>query len=236
MIQSLVIATNTLLFACAVSAQAGQYGQCGGQGWSGTTTCIDGWTCTYLNDWYSQCLPGGSPSTTTAPGSGGPSTTTTASGGSGTLVPGYSFIRAVVDPNFHKYLRSEIKNTASLAVLGEPADAAQFQITNGQLVQNEGEVLLYAVVEPFFNGSGQNKLAVSWSESPAAAGDFSWSGDTLLWSDVNVTRPQTNAWLVCPDSTGNRLLYVNLGPYGYQTPAGCADQTIHAYTGSTATA
>jgi len=114
---------------------------------------------------------------------------------------------------------------------------------------------LYAVVEPFVNGSGQNKLAVSWSETPAAAGDFSWSGDSLLWSDASVTRPQTNvsfqsrmslsfffifflcqAWLVCPDSAGNKLLYVNLGPYGYQTPAGCADQTLNAYTGSTATA
>ena len=51
---------------------------------------------------------------------------------------------------------------------------------------------LYAVAEPFVNGSGQNKLAVSWSETPAAAGDFSWSGDSLLWSDASVTRPQTN--------------------------------------------
>lgn len=43
------------------------------------------------------------------------------------------------------------------------------------------------------------------------------------------------AWLVCPDAAGNRDLYVNLGAYSYMTPAGCADETIHAYTGATAT-
>ncbi|CCA73932.1 hypothetical protein PIIN_07885 [Serendipita indica DSM 11827] len=63
-----------------------------------------------------------------------------------------------------------------------------------------------------------------------------WSGDTLLWSDPSVTRSQNNAWLICPDANGNDDLYVNLGPYAYNTPAGCGDQTIHAYTGSTATA
>ncbi|PVF92427.1 family 61 glycosyl hydrolase [Serendipita vermifera] len=32
------------------------YGQCGGQGWSGPTTCVSG-TCKVSNQWYSQCLP-----------------------------------------------------------------------------------------------------------------------------------------------------------------------------------
>ena len=45
----------------------------------------------------------------------------------------------------------------------------------------------------------------------------------------------TQAWLVCPDSAGNADVYVNLGAYDYMTPAGCADETIHAYTGATAT-
>jgi cellulase len=31
------------------------YGQCGGQGYTGPTTCAQG-TCKYSNDWYSQCL------------------------------------------------------------------------------------------------------------------------------------------------------------------------------------
>ncbi|KAK6351338.1 hypothetical protein TWF718_004502 [Orbilia javanica] len=38
------------------STGAPLYGQCGGQGWTGPTTCASG-TCKYSNDWYSQCLP-----------------------------------------------------------------------------------------------------------------------------------------------------------------------------------
>ncbi|KAF4307318.1 putative pectin lyase a precursor protein [Botryosphaeria dothidea] len=33
-----------------------RYGQCGGQSYTGSTSCADGSTCTVQNDWYSQCL------------------------------------------------------------------------------------------------------------------------------------------------------------------------------------
>ncbi|KAF3931492.1 Endoglucanase [Dactylella cylindrospora] len=42
------------------SAQAQGYGQCGGVQWTGPTSCVSGWTCTYSNPYYSQCLPGSS--------------------------------------------------------------------------------------------------------------------------------------------------------------------------------
>ncbi|KAJ5593859.1 uncharacterized protein N7459_000067 [Penicillium hispanicum] len=35
---------------------AQQYGQRGGEDWTGATTCASGYTCAYLNEWYSQCL------------------------------------------------------------------------------------------------------------------------------------------------------------------------------------
>ncbi|KAK3495756.1 glycosyl hydrolase family 61-domain-containing protein [Neurospora crassa] len=35
---------------------AALYGQCGGKGWTGPTSCASG-TCKFSNDWYSQCLP-----------------------------------------------------------------------------------------------------------------------------------------------------------------------------------
>ncbi|EEU38330.1 uncharacterized protein NECHADRAFT_34530 [Fusarium vanettenii 77-13-4] len=38
-----------------VSACAPQWGQCGGQSWTGATCCQSG-TCTEHNPWYSQCL------------------------------------------------------------------------------------------------------------------------------------------------------------------------------------
>ncbi|RVD84799.1 uncharacterized protein DFL_006522 [Arthrobotrys flagrans] len=44
-------------------AQQSAYGQCGGNGWTGPTTCVLGYTCTYQNDWYSQCIPGSATTT-----------------------------------------------------------------------------------------------------------------------------------------------------------------------------
>ena len=32
------------------------YGQCGGQGWTGPSACASPYTCSKLNDYYSQCL------------------------------------------------------------------------------------------------------------------------------------------------------------------------------------
>ncbi|KAH7912494.1 carbohydrate-binding module family 1 protein [Hygrophoropsis aurantiaca] len=234
-----------LALITAVAAQtASEYGQCGGINWTGATTCPSGWTCTVSSEYYSQCLPGGtsvSPTTSASGGSGGtsPTSTSSASSGTATLQSGWNWIRAVEDPNFHQYLQSEVLNTASTAVLGSPTTAGQFQVTGGQLVQNApagSSNMLYAVVEGRANSS-VTMLGMSWSTDPASgdnAGTFVFSGDTLEWSIPTITRPQDNAWLVCPDAAGNKLLYINLGAYDYETPAGCADETIHAYTGATA--
>ncbi|KAK3309214.1 glycoside hydrolase family 6 protein [Chaetomium strumarium] len=43
---------------------ASQWGQCGGNGWTGPTCCASGSTCVKQNDWYSQCLPGTQVTTT----------------------------------------------------------------------------------------------------------------------------------------------------------------------------
>ena len=49
--------TSTTGTSSATSTSvAQQYGQCGGDGYSGATTCAGGYTCTYFNEWYSQCL------------------------------------------------------------------------------------------------------------------------------------------------------------------------------------
>ena len=80
-------------------------------------------------------------------------------------------------------------------MLGDPDTAAQFQITNGQLVQMvPGGTLLYAVVEGRAN-STVTKLKMSWSDAPASganAGTFMWSGDTVEWSIPTIQRPQLN--------------------------------------------
>jgi endoglucanase len=63
-------------------AQGAAYAQCGGTGYTGATTCVSGYTCTYQNEWYSQCLPG----TAAATSSTKAATTTQAATSSSTKV------------------------------------------------------------------------------------------------------------------------------------------------------
>ncbi|KAK6354629.1 hypothetical protein TWF696_003769 [Orbilia brochopaga] len=60
---------NTVLVAVGLAASAAAqqtaYGQCGGQGWTGPTNCVSGYTCVSSNDFYSQCVPGAAATTST---------------------------------------------------------------------------------------------------------------------------------------------------------------------------
>jgi hypothetical protein len=121
--------------------------------------------------------------------------------------------------------------SASPAILGSHTTAGQFKITSdgqlAQLVSGPGETpekFLYAVVNET-RVINDKSLAVSFSEEKNAYGAFAWNGDGLVWSVEGVQRPNAAAWYVCQ---GQRM-YINLGNYLYQTPSGCADQTIHYY-------
>ncbi|KAL4242823.1 glycosyl hydrolase 5 (cellulase A) family protein [Abortiporus biennis] len=59
--------TSLALYAISARGQAAAWAQCGGVGWTGATTCVSGATCTALNDYYSQCIPGAAAPTTVAP-------------------------------------------------------------------------------------------------------------------------------------------------------------------------
>ncbi|KAF8646291.1 hypothetical protein AX16_007277 [Volvariella volvacea WC 439] len=74
-----------LLSPLAVLAQQTGYGQCGGQGWTGPTTCVAGFTCVYQNDWYSQCVPSSSSSTVTQQPPSSTTTTTSSPNPTGTF-------------------------------------------------------------------------------------------------------------------------------------------------------
>lgn len=52
------------------------WAQCGGIGWNGGTTCVNGAECLKQNDWYSQCLPCKA-TITQSPGSSSASATST---------------------------------------------------------------------------------------------------------------------------------------------------------------
>ncbi|KAJ3125923.1 hypothetical protein HK098_008116 [Nowakowskiella sp. JEL0407] len=61
--------TGLLFGAVAVSAQScvSQYLQCGGQYYTGSTTCCSGYSCKVVNNWYSQCVAGGATSPSPSP-------------------------------------------------------------------------------------------------------------------------------------------------------------------------
>jgi hypothetical protein len=138
-----------------------------------------------------------------------------------TLQSGYYWIRAVASPNFHKYLQTKPIYSTGTAILDTYTTAGQFQVISGQLVELINSTYsLYANV--IGNATNKEKLSVVFSESKNTYGTFQWSGDALQWTGTNVTRQNLSAWLVC----GEKSLWVNLGAYGYMTPAGCADQTV----------
>ncbi|PVH82782.1 carbohydrate-binding module family 1 protein [Cadophora sp. DSE1049] len=226
----------------AVSAQQTAWGQCGGLTWKGAITCVNGYVCTFSSEYYSQCIPGtAAPSSSTAPTTiattsktSMPTTlaTTTSSGGAvptgsdtgpgTTLQTGYYWIRAVAAPNFHKYLQTKPIYLPGTAILESYTTAGQFAIVDGQLVELlTPTTFLYANVIAS-TVSGATKLAVEFKTAKNTYGTFAWSGDALQWSVAGLSRPNLSAWLVCEGQS----LWVNLGSYGYMTPAGCVDQTV----------
>ncbi|KAK7446363.1 hypothetical protein VKT23_014569 [Stygiomarasmius scandens] len=79
---SLAASLAILAFSTTASAQSAVWGQCGGIGWSGPTTCVSGSTCTTINAYYSQCLPGSAPPAST------PVSTPASTGGGGSTPTG----------------------------------------------------------------------------------------------------------------------------------------------------
>ncbi|KAI1193468.1 carbohydrate-binding module family 1 protein [Nemania serpens] len=263
------IATAIYVLGGAAIAQQQAWGQCGGVNWSGPFTCVSGYTCNFLNDYYSQCVPGAptipqstnealkeycptatsstTRTTATATTIGGSTTlstattTTTTTAGSGTypttLQSGYYWVRAVASPNFHSYLQAAPTATPSPgpgdAYLRSSQKAGQFNIVSGQLIYSPGSsssVPLYMWVENPTNKT-QRTLETWFDTTKNPYGAFAFQGDTLTWTVADISRPNAAAWLVCGNSG---QLYINTGAYAYNTPSGCADQTIHSYGGSTA--
>ncbi|KAG8980231.1 hypothetical protein FRB90_007725, partial [Tulasnella sp. 427] len=48
--------TTASTSSSATGATQNRWGQCGDIGWTGATVYALPYTCTYQNDWYSQCL------------------------------------------------------------------------------------------------------------------------------------------------------------------------------------
>ncbi|GIJ91467.1 hypothetical protein Asppvi_010433 [Aspergillus pseudoviridinutans] len=148
-----------------------------------------------------------------------------------TLQSGWYFIRAVETPAYHSYLQTIPSATPGPAYLSSNTNAGQFNIISGQLVYNTGASQLYMNVEDPVNKT-QRTLQTWFNKTQNQYGTFGFQGDAVTWTVSDIARPNVAAWYVCGDQG---QLYINTGAYGYQTPAGCYDETIHSYGGSTPT-
>ncbi|KAJ7746016.1 glycoside hydrolase [Mycena metata] len=88
-------------FASQTLAQSQPWGQCGGIGWAGATTCTSGWTCVLSSAYYSQCLQSASTSATTTPATSTTTTTvkTTTSSSATATVTGFPASAPTVPPS-----------------------------------------------------------------------------------------------------------------------------------------
>ncbi|KAH0017242.1 glycoside hydrolase family 10 protein, partial [Aureobasidium melanogenum] len=57
-LSSIVLAASLASAGPAHIKRADAYAQCGGQGFTGSSTCVAGYHCAESNAWYSQCIPG----------------------------------------------------------------------------------------------------------------------------------------------------------------------------------
>lgn len=213
MYRSIFASISFSLLLSQVSAQAGAWGQCGGQGWSGPTTCISGYTCTYSNPYYSQCLPGASTTsgsttsvTTTV------TTTTTSTTTSTGPAPTGSQIRTVQDPVYHFYLQ----NKGGVPVLGAEASSGYFTI--GKTIALTGSPTLYLNISPDTSKSYQALMF----NSTAITMDWGLEGDTII-----TTSPRQLNFIAC--STSDPTIYNVFLQNGNDSPAGttCTMVTMH---------
>ncbi|KAM5537223.1 hypothetical protein V8D89_009156 [Ganoderma adspersum] len=111
-------------------AQSQEWGQCGGIGWSGATTCVSGTVCTVINAYYSQCLPGSaapSPTPTSTPAA--PPTST------GAPAPSGSGLNSLAQAAGKKYFgtatdNGELSDAAYTAILDNKAEFGQITPAN----------------------------------------------------------------------------------------------------------
>lgn len=86
-ISTLVSLAIVAALSSPVLSQSATWGQCGGIGWTGPTTCVAGTQCVVLNDYYSQCQPGAAASTSAPAGPPSSTTSGTGSAPTGSLPP-----------------------------------------------------------------------------------------------------------------------------------------------------
>ncbi|KAH8594725.1 glycoside hydrolase superfamily [Bisporella sp. PMI_857] len=179
-LQNLAAAVAILANVDLASAQGAAYAQCGGQGFTGPTTCVAGYTCTYSNQWYSQCLPGTAATTTgiptltsTVPGSTPTSTSVPSNGGVGYSTGGANSIDVKFRARGKKYFG--IATDRGLLTTGQNA----------------------AIIQANF-GAVTPENSMKWDTIEPSQGSYGWTtADYLVdWATTNrkLIRGHTLVW------------------------------------------
>ncbi|KAF7428701.1 hypothetical protein PC9H_007930 [Pleurotus ostreatus] len=198
-----------------VAAQSPAWGQCGGIGWSGATTCVSGYACTVSNPYYSQCLPGTAPPASTTPTPTTPISTPSVPSSTTVSAPGVtgSQIRTVENPVFHFYLQ----NKGDVPMLGPESSSARFTIDTTITLNNADGSSLYLNLQ----NSTLSYKALTLSAT-ATTTNWGLEGDTIITTD-----PRQLNFLAC--GSGNPLFYSVYLQTGTDTPIGwtCSSVTLH---------
>ncbi|PVH69480.1 glycoside hydrolase family 43 protein [Cadophora sp. DSE1049] len=165
----------------AVSAQAAIYGQCGGTGWTGATTCVSGSCCTFSNAWYSQCLPctGGGASSASLTTKSVASTLATSTSTEATQQPSGSFTNPVVYEDF-----------ADNDVFLGPDGAYYFSASNMHYSPGAPILRSYDLVNWEFIGHSVPTLA--FGDKYNMVGNTAYIGGT--WASTLRYRKSTGLW------------------------------------------
>ncbi|PIL36209.1 hypothetical protein GSI_01870 [Ganoderma sinense ZZ0214-1] len=237
MIYSVLIAFSFFLLAASVSAQSPVWGQCGGVGWDGSTTCAAGSVCTALNEYYSQCIPGSGVTSPVPSNSPTPTTTVTdpvpPSTTSTGATPTGSQIRAVEAPVYHFYLQnngatSALRDSLSLVgagpwaawdtVLGPEASSGYFAIGSAiSLSGAEGSTLYLNL-----NSSAATSYKPLTLDAVATTTDWGLEGDTIITTD-----PRQLNFLACATSDASFFdVYLQTGN-DTLSDGSCSLATLH---------
>jgi len=193
---------SLLFFAAAVIAATPQsaWGQCGGQGWTGATTCVDGYVCTASNSWYSQCIPGTAAATTlatsvvptvAAPGSSSAVSSTVSS--SKTSVP------------------SAVTGTKYLITFGDSYSQTGFEITG--TAPSAADPLGNPNAEGYTTDNGLNWIGVlveQLNTSLTLSYNFAYGGAT---TDASLVTPYESSVLSLVDQVKEFTSNIASGPW-----------------------
>lgn len=187
------------LFAGAVVGQKSAWDQCGGIGYTGVTSCVNGYACTSYNPYYYQCVPGTS---TAAP---------TTSSTSRVTITTTSKVTTTSKPTTSSSTKSTIVSSTKTSTTSAPA-ATGYAKTNGLLFNIDGVTKYWAGTNCYWCGFlTANGDVDSVFTNMAAAG----LKIIRVWgfNDVNAIPSDGTVWYQYLSASGSQI---NTGANGLQ--------------------